>query len=224
MALLGLLKHPLVRGGDDRVAWLAAVRRLDLALRGIRPAPGLDGIGARIDEEAPELSAWWSGVAAILDPLERRFALPLVAFTDLIGDLRDAADALCGEALWRGPAGRALAGVVGALEVHGHHLDPFVPADAPALVAAFLGETPVRDALWRASAAGDLRRARGAAAARRPDHPRRAQRGRLARPVRFPTRGSRRSCGATSASPRSNGASGWRRTISSRRSAGRRCC
>ena len=155
--LLGLLKHPLVRAGDDRVAWLANVRRLDLALRGVRPAPGLDGIAARIDERLHEaiergrgveplreLVVWWETVAAIFDPLERRFARPLVAFAELVGDLRDATQALCGDEAWRGPAGRALASVVAALETHGHHLDPFVPADAPALVAAFLGETPVR--------------------------------------------------------------------------------
>ena len=144
--LLGLLKHPLVRGGDARVGWLANVRALDLALRGVRPAPGLDGIGARIDDEAPGLTGWWGEVAALLDPLERRFATPLVAFADLVADLRITAVALCGDDLWRGPAGRALADVVAALEVHGGHLDPFVPADAPALVAAFLGETPVRRA------------------------------------------------------------------------------
>lgn len=144
VALLGLLKHPLVRGGEARVGWLAAVRRLDFGLRGVRPAPGLDGIAARIDEEALGLLPWWMPVAAILDPLERRFARPTVAFEALIADLRVAAAALCGEDLWRGPAGRALAEVIAKVETHGHHLDPFVPADAPALVAAFLGETPVR--------------------------------------------------------------------------------
>ncbi len=144
VALLGLLKHPLVHAGDGRVDWLRAVRRLDLALRGVRPAPGLDGIAARIDEEDPGLLPWWDGVAAVLDPLERRFARPLVAFADLVADLRAATQALCGDEAWRGPAGRALGEVVAALERHGHHLDPFVPADAPALVAAFLGETPVR--------------------------------------------------------------------------------
>ena len=142
--LLGLLKHPLVRAGEARVGWLADVRRLDLALRGVRPAPGLDGIGARVEDEAPGLSPWWASVAALLDPLERRFARPLVAFADLVADLRSAVDALCGDGAWAGPAGRALAAVVAALETHGRHLDPFAPADAPALVAAFLGETPVR--------------------------------------------------------------------------------
>src|SRR5207342_695751 len=45
VALLALLKHPLVGGEDDkRVAWLDAVRELDLKLRGPRPAAGLVGL------------------------------------------------------------------------------------------------------------------------------------------------------------------------------------
>src|SRR5207237_4600803 len=43
--LLVLLKHPLVGGeGDDRVAWLAAARQLDLKLRGPRPSAGIVGL------------------------------------------------------------------------------------------------------------------------------------------------------------------------------------
>ena len=42
--LLALLKHPLVGGeGDDRLRWLETVRTFDLALRGPRPAAGLEG-------------------------------------------------------------------------------------------------------------------------------------------------------------------------------------
>ncbi len=48
--LLALLKHPLVRAGEGRLAWLDGVRLLDLALRGPRPQAGLDGIGAHLAE------------------------------------------------------------------------------------------------------------------------------------------------------------------------------
>ena len=38
VALLALLKHPLVGGeGEERLVWLDAVRALDLKLRGPRP-------------------------------------------------------------------------------------------------------------------------------------------------------------------------------------------
>lgn len=144
VSLLAVLKHPLVRSGEGRLAWLDAVRALDMALRGVRPVPGLDGIAARIDEDGATLTPWWDEVTALLDPLERLFARPAVAFAELVAALREAANALCGDELWRGAAGRTLAAVVEALETHGQHLDPFVPADAPALVAAFLGETAVR--------------------------------------------------------------------------------
>ncbi len=45
VALLALLKHPLVRAGEERLAWLEQVRRLDLLLRGPRPPAGLAGMG-----------------------------------------------------------------------------------------------------------------------------------------------------------------------------------
>ena len=54
-ALLALLKHPLAGGeGDERVAWLDAVRELDLKLRGPRPAAGLAGL----DEQFAAKRAW----------------------------------------------------------------------------------------------------------------------------------------------------------------------
>ena len=43
--LLAVLKHPLCAGGWDRGRWVTAARRLErAALRGPRPAPGLDGL------------------------------------------------------------------------------------------------------------------------------------------------------------------------------------
>lgn len=96
--LLAVLKHPLA-GGADRDAFAGRVRRLDLALRGPRPAPGLSGIVARlIDAGAEEgFVAWFDALADRLRP-----------FADLVaagGDLeplaaahRDAASALAGDA------------------------------------------------------------------------------------------------------------------------------
>ncbi len=153
--LLALLKHPLVRI-DGRLDWLDRARTLDIALRGVRPPPGLDAVGARIEEAATEarsdekkhrlraLSGWWLEVSAILDPLERLFANTQVSLPDLIDAMRGAAAALAGDELWRGPAGRALSELVQQLELHGHRLDPFDPPDAPGLLAAFFQEAAVR--------------------------------------------------------------------------------
>src|SRR3546814_5597351 len=44
VALLALLKHPLVKAGDERLPWLEQVRRFDLLLRGPRPPAELAGI------------------------------------------------------------------------------------------------------------------------------------------------------------------------------------
>ena len=45
--LLAVLKHPICAGGWDRGRWVRAARRLErAALRGPRPAPGLEGLRA----------------------------------------------------------------------------------------------------------------------------------------------------------------------------------
>ena len=154
VALLAVLKHPLVRRGDARLAWLSDVRRLDLDLRGIRPAPGLKGIAARVADldakrakrgRPPELP-WWTATAKLLEPLAHAFEGTACSLAGLVAVLRDTGIALADDELWRGPAGRALAQTVDALTTHGHHLEPFEPQDAPALLSAFLRDTAVREA------------------------------------------------------------------------------
>lgn len=148
IALLGVLKHPLVRFGDDRLPWLDHVRALDRRLRGVRPAPGLAGIVARLEETkaGDALTAWWAEVADLLGPLATHFAHKDCALADTVAVLRDTSEALAGDELWRGPTGRALAGLVAMLTEHGRHLDPFDPADAPALLGSLLRDVPVREA------------------------------------------------------------------------------
>ncbi len=142
--LLAVLKHPLVRRGPERLAWLDRVRLLDLALRGVRPLPGLAGVGLRIDDEA--LAEWWTAAAEMLQPLAELFARRECDLGAVIEVLRDTGERLAGDELWRGPAGGALADLVAALTSHGRLLDPFDPADAPPLLAAFLKDVPVRPA------------------------------------------------------------------------------
>jgi ATP-dependent helicase/nuclease subunit B len=73
VALLGLLKHPLVLAGSGRAAHLAAISRLErLALRGAVPEPGLDGVRALCESK---LKA--KGLAAPLDLLG-------IAYTDYL--------------------------------------------------------------------------------------------------------------------------------------------
>lgn len=105
VSLLAALKHPLVRAGEERLPWLEAVRRLDLALRGPRLGIGLAAIAEAILDDAP-LSAWWKETAAIFDRFDHKGNAPLAVIIDL---LSDAASALTGGAVWQGQAGRQLA-------------------------------------------------------------------------------------------------------------------
>ncbi|KQT33638.1 double-strand break repair protein AddB [Sphingomonas sp. Leaf412] len=123
LALLTLLKHPLVRAGEARGAWLDGVRRLDRALRGPRPGPGLDGIDAHL-RDAPErekhvraaAAAFWPEARALLEPLARTFGDGTAPLPALVACLRVAAEALAGEEAWRGPAGRAASDLLADLE------------------------------------------------------------------------------------------------------------
>jgi|CXWL01.1.fsa_nt_gi ATP-dependent helicase/nuclease subunit B len=119
-ALLALLKHPLVRQGEARREWLDQVRKLDLALRGPRPASGLDGMtqflrggDGRVRPRRQAVQGWWDDTAAILAPIEQ---LGLHQLTGMIAILREVASALAGDALWAGRAGRELATLIAGLE------------------------------------------------------------------------------------------------------------
>ena len=121
VALLALLKHPLVRGeGSERLSWLESVRDIDLALRGPRPGAGLGGLDQHFaaKEEHPQFIgclAAWQRVRPLVAPLESMLSadLPLSAFANR---LSAAAEALAQDAIWRGPDGRAAAELIAELE------------------------------------------------------------------------------------------------------------
>jgi ATP-dependent helicase/nuclease subunit B len=105
--LLALLKHPLVGGdGDERLAWLDVVRELDRNLRGPRPRAGIAGL----DGHFGALRAW-----AIARPKLEAIDCAsdhTVTLSDFAGSLSQAAEILCGDAAWRGPAGRMAAEMI----------------------------------------------------------------------------------------------------------------
>ena len=151
LALLTLLKHPLVRSGDERGRWLDGVRSLDLTLRGPRPSVGLAGIAAHLaqpDERRERLFAqartWWPEALALLQPLEQAFAggRPL---GELLRVIRETAQALCGDALWSGPAGRAAAELIAELEEQAGEAPPLDdPATLGPLLDGLMQEVAVR--------------------------------------------------------------------------------
>jgi ATP-dependent helicase/nuclease subunit B len=126
--LLTLLKHPLVRPGDVRLEWLDGARALDRALRGPRPAPGLEGVERYLADETARDRAvrrpardWWDGVRPLLAPLEAAFAAGPQPLAGLVAALREAGNALCGDGLWSRADGRAAADLLDALEREAAH-------------------------------------------------------------------------------------------------------
>ncbi|WP_174285406.1 double-strand break repair protein AddB [Sphingomonas bacterium] len=147
LALLALLKHPLVTGGGERLAWLDGVRWLDRALRGPRPSPGLAGVSAHLeDARAPEaLRDWWRTAAALLVPVEAMAATGPQPLAPMIAVLRETADALCGDAIWSGVAGREASAFLADLEAEAP-AGPYSaePEGLAPLLRTLLDETAVR--------------------------------------------------------------------------------
>ncbi|MGB5723597.1 MAG: PD-(D/E)XK nuclease family protein, partial [Parasphingorhabdus sp.] len=119
---LALLKHPLVQRGAGRLGWLDQVRKLDLLLRGPRPAPGLAGIDALLKGEnrrtkklRNEIAPWWEMVRAMFEPMESLFASSL-NWPNLLDQLRQLAETLTDGSVWTGSAGRELADLLVKLQ------------------------------------------------------------------------------------------------------------
>ena len=139
--LLSLLKHPLVGGeGDERLAWLEAVRSLDLALRGPRPRPGIDGLDERFAAKKADIG--WrkvrDAVLPLADSAGRLMTLAAVAET-----VRELAGSLAGDRAWQGPDGRAAGELLEAIEAS---------ADAKAMATTAADVVPLLRGLMDAMA------------------------------------------------------------------------
>jgi ATP-dependent helicase/nuclease subunit B len=111
VALLALLKHPLVGGeGEERVAWLDAVRELDLKLRGPRPPAGLAGLDAHFGS-----SPTWRKIRPRVEGIDGLLSEP-VSLARLASSIADVAQELASDVAWRGPAGRMAAELLAELQ------------------------------------------------------------------------------------------------------------
>lgn len=126
VALLALLKHPLVHGDQERLAWLDGARRLDRALRGPRPAENIAGVTAFLLAGDPRerkirdaALTWWRAISPLLVPLEVRAARPFASIAEGIALIRDGVAALAGDDAWTGESGRAAADLLTNLEHFG---------------------------------------------------------------------------------------------------------
>ncbi len=152
VALLALLKHPLVRAGEKRLAWLEGVRLLDRALRGPRPGPGLSGITAflldcdeRTARQRAEALDWWKSVRPLLEPLEIAFLARTAALGELLAVISDTASTLAGDEAWSRPAGRAAAELITGLQAGAGEGPPAIsPRAFPAFLQAMADAVAVR--------------------------------------------------------------------------------
>jgi len=152
VALLALLKHPLVQAGEKRLGWLEGVRRLDRALRGPRPGPGLAEItrflrqgDARTERHRMAALTWWHDVLPLLEPLEAAFAVKPARLADLLNALSDAATGLAGDEAWSRPAGRAAAELIAALQANAEEGPRAIdPRGFPAFFQAIAASIAVR--------------------------------------------------------------------------------
>lgn len=149
VALLSLLKHPLVMAGSRRREWIDQVRTLDHKLRGPRPGQGLAGIemaladAMRVDTH---LASWWAEVKALLQPFETmlvdRDGLTLAS---LLADVSQALEAFSQGAVWKGRDGRALADLIDMMIDKSATLGRSVAADdLGAILRGFMTEIAVR--------------------------------------------------------------------------------
>lgn len=154
VALLTLLKHPLVMRGDERLGWLEQVRRLDLLLRGPRPAAGLAGIDALLKQQGSddrqgalraEAKLWWPQARALLEPIEAIFTRETAGMAALFDALRETAGALTGDAVWAGHQGHAAAALFADIDAAIHEGPRNADARAlPAMLQRLLDDVAVR--------------------------------------------------------------------------------
>ncbi|GLV21197.1 double-strand break repair protein AddB [Sphingobium sp. TomMM35A] len=153
VALLTLLKHPLVMRGERRLHWLEGVRGLDLLLRGPRPPAGLGGIDLLLTEREGEdrqrtlraqTRSWWAEARALLEPLEQGFA-SAPTFAAQLAVLREQASLLTADAIWAGVQGHAAADLFAEMEqAAGEGPQQADIRSLPALLDHMLGGASVR--------------------------------------------------------------------------------
>lgn len=119
LELLAALKHPLAAGGISEGAFKRRVRALEMAvLRGVRPAPGFDGLLETLgaEEKHAELRNWVVSLKEMATPFLAQMAARRASLADLLEAHLAFAEALAAseeqagaERLWSGEEGSAVA-------------------------------------------------------------------------------------------------------------------
>jgi len=151
-ALLALLKHPLSAAGMAPETLRDRVRALERAtLRGVRPAPGFQGIRAALGADEGLFTELLAAIEQATQPFVAALAHSEVPLADLVDAHVRSAEALAGTVseagaarLWAGDAGEAAAGRIAEILDAGNTLGAVAGADYPALFEAVISEAVVR--------------------------------------------------------------------------------
>lgn len=154
VALLGLLKHPLVFAGRRGAECRRLARRLDLCLRAWAPGPGFAALRFATDTETyREINCFIESVQVLLEPLIAACTAVSIAPAALLGALIAAAEAMTTEAsdggerrsvLWDAEAGAALSEHLAVQMAALEDLPPTGPRELVALLDAVLGSARLR--------------------------------------------------------------------------------
>ena len=146
--LMALLGHPLATGGMERGAWLRHLRRVERELRGPRVRPGLEPVRAVVDkllESHPDIGGWWAHVETLLSPLVALGAGGEASLAEQLDTVAEAAEALCGDAIWAREDGRALAQFIEDFRLHAREAGfALAPGDTPRVLTEAMEQVAVR--------------------------------------------------------------------------------
>ncbi|MFZ1413533.1 MAG: double-strand break repair protein AddB [Defluviicoccus sp.] len=139
--LLATLKHPLAALGFSPATARAKARALERrALHGPRPAPGIEGLRAALDDDNAGARDLLAAIERATEPLRRETQRPRAPLLDLLHAHVETAEALAAsttetgaERLWSGDDGEAAAQFLSQLADAAAALEPIPPADYPEL-------------------------------------------------------------------------------------------
>ncbi len=154
--LLAALKHPLAAGGLAPALFRRLARRLEEAILGPRPAPGLEGLRAALADADAGLRRLVDRLDACLGRLPDLIEAGAVPLARLITSHIEAAERLAASAaeagskrLWAEPAGESAAGFCHELLDAARDFPPLAGRDYPALFEALAAGMVVRPAFGR---------------------------------------------------------------------------
>ena len=154
--LLAALKHPLAAGGLDPARFRERARRLERAILGPRPAPGIDGLKAVLRAEDTRLHRFVDRLDACLGRLPEMLDRQAVPLAPLVVSHIEAAERLAASSiesgakrLWAGEAGESAAHFCHELIEATRGFPPLSGGDYPALFEGLAADAVVRPAFGR---------------------------------------------------------------------------